>query len=44
MAKNSRTEIHLFKPDLKFMDFHNLTFRYLDITPLKGDPVFTGEK
>jgi hypothetical protein len=30
-------EVALFKHDLKFMDFHNVTFRYLLTTPLKGE-------
>lgn len=37
MAKSSKTPMHLFKHDLKFMDFHQLTFCYLDTTPLKGE-------
>lgn len=35
LKKNN--EVSLFKHDLKFMDFHNVTFRYLSTTPLKGE-------
>lgn len=30
-------EASLFKKELKFMDFHHVTFRYLLTTPLKGE-------
>ena len=30
-------ETSLFKKELKFMDFHHVTFRYLNTTPLKGE-------
>ena len=34
MAKNKQNETLLFKPDLKFMDFHHQTFSYLNTIKL----------
>lgn len=34
MAVPNNKTIHLFKPDLKFMDFHRITSRYVNTTSL----------